>query len=193
MNGRKEIRKIKSNHHCLTGMRRRVSHGIATLAKSMHVIVWWNPFKQTTKNLALYAPQARLRNFDQPTSSVALLNRLVGVVVKWRACTLRHNTPAICEPLKIDRLDFQPGGQIAEGRQLRQRNRTQPRRWQLLCGSPAQNLNDHRPHIAAPCSNETWRPCDKHRHFFTIDTVPARTEALRNLASRSPHPFRTNT
>jgi dsDNA-specific endonuclease/ATPase MutS2 len=108
MNGRKEIRKIESNHHCLTSMRRRISHSIATLAKPMYALVGRNPFKQSVQNSPLHTSQTRFRNFDQPTSSVTFFNRLVGIMVQWRACTLRHDAPAICKPLEISRFNFQP-------------------------------------------------------------------------------------
>lgn len=116
MNGRKEIRKIESNHHRFTSMRRRISHGTTTFAKSMHAFMRWNLLRQVAQNLPLYTPQTRLRSLDQPTSFIAFFNCPAGLMKKRRIRTLRHDAPPICKPVKIGSLDFQPGGQIAEHR-----------------------------------------------------------------------------
>jgi hypothetical protein len=70
--------------------------------------------------------------------------------------------------------------------------RQQPRRRKSLYGRLTQHLYDGKPHIAAPCSDETRCPRNHHRHFFTVNALPTRSKSPHNDARQSRHPFRSN-
>jgi hypothetical protein len=188
MNRRKKIGQIEANHNRFSSVRRRERDRVPAAPKTMHRIVSGNPVEQAMQHFPLQFPQPRLGNFDDSTSTVAFLYRLVGIVVKPRRRIVSRYTPAICKPVQLQGFHIEPRSQIAECRQLRQRDVPQPARSRSLNRRSREHTNNARTVLASPRRNKARGFSDDLRQVFGFDAVPARAKSSLDPARQSGHP-----